>query len=141
MRGHRSYFRSFFSESGDNFLPHLGDFSLLMASRSVDLDPSALRIGFNRSALRDSFFRAYFFDGPYFGCWGSEMNAQIPYASGFGRRLLLISKGNLQDLQMAEWGGFEPPVPVSQYNGLASHRLQPLGHHSTKGVGGSSASS
>ncbi len=29
---------------------------------------------------------------------------------------------------LAETRGFEPPVPVSQYNGLANRRLQPLGH-------------
>ena len=28
---------------------------------------------------------------------------------------------------MAESGGFEPPVQVSPYNGLANRRLQPLG--------------
>ena len=33
--------------------------------------------------------------------------------------------------KMAERAGFEPAVPVSQYNGLASHLLQPLGHRST----------
>ena len=32
---------------------------------------------------------------------------------------------------MAEGGGFEPPIPVSQYNGLANRRLQPLGHPSS----------
>ncbi len=28
---------------------------------------------------------------------------------------------------MAESGGFEPPVQLSPYNGLANRRLQPLG--------------
>ena len=31
---------------------------------------------------------------------------------------------------MAEGMGFEPTIPVSQYNGLAIRRLQPLGHPS-----------
>jgi hypothetical protein len=28
---------------------------------------------------------------------------------------------------MAENGGFEPPIELSPYNGLANRRLQPLG--------------
>ncbi len=32
---------------------------------------------------------------------------------------------------MAESGGFEPPVQVSPYNGLANRRLQPLGQLSS----------
>jgi hypothetical protein len=35
---------------------------------------------------------------------------------------------------MAETEGFEPSIPVSQYNGLANHRLQPLGHVSIPAV-------
>lgn len=30
--------------------------------------------------------------------------------------------------ELAEGKGFEPSIPVSQYNGLANRRLQPLGH-------------
>ena len=33
---------------------------------------------------------------------------------------------------MAESGGFEPPVQVSPYNGLANRRLQPLGQLSSE---------
>ncbi len=32
---------------------------------------------------------------------------------------------------MAETRGFEPPVPLSEYNDLANRRLQPLGHVSS----------
>jgi len=35
---------------------------------------------------------------------------------------------------MAESGGFEPPVQVSLYNGLANRRLQPLGQLSCTAV-------
>jgi hypothetical protein len=31
---------------------------------------------------------------------------------------------------LAEARGFEPPVPVSEYNDLANRRLKPLGHAS-----------
>jgi hypothetical protein len=31
------------------------------------------------------------------------------------------------ELGMAENGGFEPPIELSPYNGLANRRLQPLG--------------
>ena len=31
------------------------------------------------------------------------------------------------ELAMAENGGFEPPIELSPYNGLANRRLQPLG--------------
>lgn len=31
---------------------------------------------------------------------------------------------------MAERGGFEPPVPLAEYNDLANRRLQPLSHRS-----------
>ena len=34
--------------------------------------------------------------------------------------------------EMAEKGGFEPPVRCYPYNGLANRRLQPLGHLSTR---------
>lgn len=30
----------------------------------------------------------------------------------------------------AEWEGFEPSVPVTQYNSLANYRIRPLCHHS-----------
>jgi hypothetical protein len=30
-------------------------------------------------------------------------------------------------MDMAENGGFEPPIELSPYNGLANRRLQPLG--------------
>ncbi len=30
--------------------------------------------------------------------------------------------------KMAERGGFEPPVPVAQYDGLANRCLRPLSH-------------
>ncbi len=33
---------------------------------------------------------------------------------------------------MAEARGFEPPVPVSEYNDLANRRLKPLGHASVR---------
>ena len=32
------------------------------------------------------------------------------------------------NLTLAETRGFEPPVPISEYNDLANRRLQPLGH-------------
>ncbi len=32
--------------------------------------------------------------------------------------------------ELAEARGFEPPVPVSEYNDLANRRLKPLGHAS-----------
>ena len=35
-------------------------------------------------------------------------------------------------LHVAETRGFEPPVPVSQYNDLANRRLKPLGHVSVR---------
>jgi len=33
---------------------------------------------------------------------------------------------------MAENGGFEPPIELSPYNGLANRRLQPLGQLSVR---------
>lgn len=36
--------------------------------------------------------------------------------------------------KMAEGKGFEPSIPVTQYNDLANHRLQPLGHPSAREV-------
>src|SRR5688572_8647826 len=41
------------------------------------------------------------------------------------------------DPTLAERGGFEPPVSVTQYNDLANRRLRPLGHlsRSRKHVG------
>jgi hypothetical protein len=35
-------------------------------------------------------------------------------------------------VQMAERGGFEPPIPFKGYTGLANQRLQPLGHLSNQ---------
>lgn len=35
-----------------------------------------------------------------------------------------------RDTVLAEARGFEPPVPVSEYNDLANRRLKPLGHAS-----------
>ena len=40
----------------------------------------------------------------------------------------------------AERGGFEPPKPVSQFNGLANRRYRPLSHLSIAGVGSSADS-
>ena len=40
----------------------------------------------------------------------------------------------------AERGGFEPPKPVSQFNGLANRRYRPLSHLSSAGVSGSADS-
>ena len=40
------------------------------------------------------------------------------------------SPGRAQTCELAEGKGFEPSIPVSQYNGLANRRLQPLGHPS-----------
>jgi hypothetical protein len=34
---------------------------------------------------------------------------------------------NVLRVVMAENGGFEPPIELSPYNGLANRRLQPLG--------------
>ena len=42
---------------------------------------------------------------------------------------------------LAEGKGFEPSIPVSQYNGLANRRLQPLGHPSAGAACGNRFSS
>ncbi len=36
----------------------------------------------------------------------------------------------------SEWEGFEPSVPVTQYNSLANYRIRPLCHHSRDSVCG-----
>ena len=46
------------------------------------------------------------------------------------------NKGLYQaSMKMAEGEGFEPSIPVSQYNDLANRRLQPLGHPSATSGG------
>jgi hypothetical protein len=39
--------------------------------------------------------------------------------------------GVLQNSPLAETEGFEPSIPISEYNALAKRRLQPLGHVSS----------
>lgn len=45
-------------------------------------------------------------------------------------RSLLLYPAELRAHNMAEKGGFEPPIQVSPYNHLAGDRLKPLGHFS-----------
>ena len=43
------------------------------------------------------------------------------------------ASGRFESSQGAERGGFEPPRPVSQSNGLANRRYRPLSHLSGRG--------
>jgi hypothetical protein len=49
----------------------------------------------------------------------------------FGRQSGWIKTQKLHILKILDWmaenGGFEPPIELSPYNGLANRRLQPLG--------------
>ena len=63
---------------------------------------------------------------------GAEENPdgpQVLAAGGVGRVLAAT------DGDPAERGGFEPPIPLSQYNGLANRRFRPLSHLSGAATG------
>jgi len=75
---------------------------------------SSARDGWGRDVLSSPLSDDVPLDGAF--------RTQTPEADGVRRSL------SASGVVGAERGGFEPPIPFSQYNGLANRRFRPLSH-------------